>query len=81
MFYAGEGNFLKKVFLPPHPYPSKTLMKVIGVFFVGVNAYNTYHNRRAHFLKNSAKNFPQESFWRYLFSKKVAKPLTLTNYL
>jgi hypothetical protein len=21
---VGEGNFLKKVFLPPHPYPSKT---------------------------------------------------------
>ena len=24
MAFAGEGNFLKKVFLPPHPYPSKT---------------------------------------------------------
>jgi hypothetical protein len=21
---VGEGNFLKKAFLPPHPYPSKT---------------------------------------------------------
>ena len=25
--YVGEGNFLKKVFLPPHPYPSKTFKR------------------------------------------------------
>jgi hypothetical protein len=24
LYNVGEGNFLKKVFLPPHPYPSKT---------------------------------------------------------
>jgi hypothetical protein len=28
MFYVGKGNFFKeKVFLSPHPYPSKTFNK------------------------------------------------------
>ena len=28
----GKENFLKEVFLPPHPFSSKTLMKGNGVF-------------------------------------------------
>ena len=26
-FFAGEGNFLKEVFLPPHPHPSRTFKR------------------------------------------------------
>ena len=34
MAFAGEGNFLKKVFLPPHPYPSKTFKQGCYLYFL-----------------------------------------------
>ena len=50
MFNVGEGNFLKEVFLPPHPYPSRTL-KLGFYFFAVIPALN----RRTHNVRTTPK--------------------------
>jgi len=44
MDFAGEGNFLKKVFLPPHPYPSKTFKQKLYLALQSVLKHCVYKN-------------------------------------
>ena len=60
MFFVGEENFLKEVFLPPHPYPSKTFKR--GVIFLVYIVRST--NKRTMFALTYAWKFSPAFFKR-----------------
>ena len=64
VFFVGKGNFLKEVFLSPHPYPSRTL-KLGGSFFAVITAFDGQtHNVRT---KLNGRGVP----WRFCFYRNI----------